>query len=86
MRKGGTVTKALRMGKEGGAVMMMEYISLVGFFFTIFIAGIAVGKLVEKIERFLRGKKMKNIMTQTKTTAVSPDKIRTGSFLAFLNI
>lgn len=44
------------MGKEGGAVMMMEYISLVGFSFTIFIAGIAVGKLVEKIERFLRRK------------------------------
>lgn len=56
MRKGGTVTKALRMGKEGGAVMMMEYISLVGFIFTIFIAGIVVGKLVEKIERFLRRK------------------------------
>jgi len=56
LRKGGTVTKALRMGKEGGAVMMMEYISLVGFFFTIFIAGIAVGKTVEKIERFLRRK------------------------------
>ncbi|WP_340391172.1 hypothetical protein [Coprococcus sp. HCN-4056] len=36
--------------------MMMEYISLVGFFFTIFIAGIAVGKTVEKIERFLRRK------------------------------
>lgn len=33
--------------------MMMEYISLVGFILTIFIAGIAVGKLVEKIERFL---------------------------------
>ena len=44
------------MGKEGGAVMMMEYISLVGFIFTILIAGIAVGKLVEKIERFLRRK------------------------------
>lgn len=53
MHKGGTVTKALRMGKEGGVIMMMEYISLVGFILTIFIAGIAVGKLVEKIERFL---------------------------------
>ena len=49
MRKGGTVTKALRMGPEGGAVMMMEYISLVGFFFTIFIAGIAVVKTVDNI-------------------------------------
>jgi Co/Zn/Cd efflux system component len=41
------------MGKEGGAIMMKEYISLVGFILTIFIVGIAVGKLVEKIERFL---------------------------------
>ena len=53
MRKGGTVTKALRTGKESGTIMMMEYISLAGFILTIFIAGIAVGKLVEKIERFL---------------------------------
>ena len=53
MHKGGTVTNALRMGKEGGAIMMKEYISLVGFILTIFIVGIAVGKLVEKIERFL---------------------------------
>lgn len=53
MCKGGTVTRALWTGKEGGAIMMMEYISLVGFILTIFIAGIAVGKLVEKIERFL---------------------------------
>lgn len=34
-------------------IMMMEYISLVGFILTVFIAGIAVGKFVEKIERFL---------------------------------
>jgi hypothetical protein len=53
LHKGGTVTNALRMGKEGGAIMMKEYISLVGFILTIFIVGIAVGKLVEKIERFL---------------------------------
>ena len=46
MRKGGTVTKALRMGKEGGVIMMMEYISLVGFILTVFIAGIAVGKFL----------------------------------------
>ena len=52
MRKGGTVTKALQTGKEGD-VIMMEYISLVGFILTVFIAGIAVGKFVEKIERFL---------------------------------
>lgn len=37
-------------------IMMMEYISLVGFILTIFIAGIVVGKPVEKIERFLRRK------------------------------
>jgi hypothetical protein len=53
LRKGGTVTKALQTGKEGDVIMMMEYISLVGFILTVFIAGIAVGKFVEKIERFL---------------------------------
>ena len=33
--------------------MMMEYISLAGFILAIFVAGVAVGKLVEKIERFI---------------------------------
>lgn len=36
--------------------MMMEYITLAGFMLAVFIAGITVGKLVEKIERFLREK------------------------------
>lgn len=36
--------------------MMMEYITLAGFVLAVFIAGIAVGKLVEKIERALREK------------------------------
>ncbi|MGN0424588.1 MAG: hypothetical protein ACI4FY_04655 [Acetatifactor sp.] len=36
--------------------MMMEYITLAGFILAVFIAGIAVGKLVEKVERFLREK------------------------------
>ena len=33
--------------------MMMEYITLAGFILAIFVAGVAVGKLVEKIERFI---------------------------------
>ena len=53
MHKGGTVTNALRMGKEGGAIMMKEYISLVGFILTIFIVGFPVAKLVENSEIFL---------------------------------
>ena len=36
--------------------MMMEYITLASFILAIFVAGVAVGKLVEKIERFI-GKK-----------------------------
>ena len=44
---------AIHLLYEGGVIMMMEYISLVGFILTVFIAGIAVGKFVEKIERFL---------------------------------
>lgn len=37
-------------------MLMMEYIALAGFMLAVFIAGIAVGRLVEKIERFLREK------------------------------
>ena len=33
--------------------MMMEYITLAGFILAIFVAGVAVGKLVEKVERFI---------------------------------
>ena len=42
---------------EGGdADMMMDYISLGGFILTVFGAGIAVGKFVEKVERLTREK------------------------------
>ena len=33
--------------------MMMDYITLVGFVLAIFVTGVAVGRLVEKIERFV---------------------------------
>ena len=33
--------------------MMMDYITLAGFIIAIFVTGVAVGKLVEKIERFI---------------------------------
>lgn len=42
-----------------------------------------INKSLGRSKDFYAGKKTKNIMTQTKTTVVSPDKIRTGSFLAF---
>ena len=34
--------------------MMMDYISLAGFILSVFVAGIAVGKFAEKIERLTR--------------------------------
>ena len=40
--------------KEGGVIMMMEYITLAGFILAVFGTGVAVGKLVEKIERLDR--------------------------------
>lgn len=36
--------------------MMMDNITLAGFILAIFVAGVAVGKLVEKIERFISKK------------------------------
>ena len=36
--------------------MMMEYITLAGFILTVFGTGVAVGKLVEKVERFISKK------------------------------
>lgn len=42
--------------KGGDVEMMMEYITLAGFLLAIFISGVAVGKLVEKIERFINKK------------------------------
>ncbi len=35
---------------------MIDYVSLAGFILAVFVFGIAVGKLVEKIERFIRKK------------------------------
>lgn len=34
--------------------MMMDYISLAGFILAVFVAGVAVGRFVEKIERLTR--------------------------------
>ena len=42
--------------KEGGVIMMMEYITLAGFILAVFGTGVAVGKIVEKIERLERKK------------------------------
>lgn len=36
--------------------MIMEYITLAGFLLTVFGAGVTVGRIVEKIERLVRGK------------------------------
>ena len=36
--------------------MTMEYITVAGFVLAIFVAGVAVGKLVEKVERFISKK------------------------------
>ena len=41
------------VAETGGTDMMMEYIALAGFILAIFVAGVAVGKLVEKVERFI---------------------------------
>ena len=46
--------------------MMMDYITLAGFILAVFGTGVAVGKIVEKAR-----KKMKNIKTHAKTTAIS---------------
>ena len=34
--------------------MMMDYIALAGFILSVFVAGVAAGKLAEKIERLDR--------------------------------
>ena len=34
--------------------MMMDYIALAGFILSVFVAGVAVGRFVEKIERLTR--------------------------------
>lgn len=33
--------------------MVMDVISIVGFILAVFVAGITVGKLIERIERFI---------------------------------
>lgn len=40
--------------------MMMEYITLAGFVLAIFVAGVAVGRFVEKIERLINKKDNEN--------------------------
>lgn len=42
--------------KDGVAIMMMEYITFAGFILAVFEAGVAVGRIVEKIERLDRTK------------------------------
>ena len=37
-------------------IMMMDYITLAGFILAVFGAGVAVGRIVEKIERLDRKK------------------------------
>ena len=39
--------------KGGDVNMVMDSKTLVGFLLAIFVVGVAVGKLVEKIERFI---------------------------------
>ncbi len=34
--------------------MMTDYISLAGFVLSVFVTGVAVGRLVDKIERLIR--------------------------------
>lgn len=42
--------------KGGDVEMVMDCISFAGFILAIFVAGVAVGKLVEKVERFISRK------------------------------
>ena len=39
---------------------MIDYVSLAGFILAVFVFGISVGKLVEKIERLIREKEDEN--------------------------
>lgn len=50
--------------------MMMDCITIAGLLLAVFVAGVAVGKLVEKIERFIRSKEDEDMMIHKKTTAV----------------
>ena len=42
--------------KGGDMEMTMECITVAGFVLAIFVAGVTVGKLVEKVERFISKK------------------------------
>ena len=45
---------------------MMDYISLAGFILAVFVFGVTVGKLVEKIERLSRKKEDEDSMYANK--------------------
>lgn len=44
------------LAKGGDVEMMMDYITLASLLLAVFVTGVAVGKLVEKIERFISRK------------------------------
>ena len=46
--------RTLRFRKGGGAIMMIEYITLAGFVLQVIVVGIAIGRYAEKIDRFIR--------------------------------
>ena len=47
--------RTLRFRKKwGGAIMMIEYITLAGFVLQVIVVGIAIGRYAEKIDRFIR--------------------------------
>ena len=46
--------------------MMMDYVTLAGFVLAVFCAGVAVGKTVEKIERYIRGREDEENMRTNK--------------------
>ena len=52
--------------KGGGVIMMMEYITLAGFVLAVFGTGVAVGKIVEKIERLDRKREDEEHMNTSK--------------------
>lgn len=49
--------------------MMTDYLTLAGFILAVFISGVTVGKLVEKIERFIRKTEDEDHGNKQKTTA-----------------
>lgn len=48
------------LAKGGDVEMMMDYITLAGFVLAVFVTGVAVGKFVEKIERFISRKETRS--------------------------